>query len=270
MKLKDFERHIGVKFKKRRLLRQALTHRSFINENLDKGFQDNERLEFLGDAVLDFLTAEMLYNRFPDMSEGVMTRLRSALVRTESLAKLAIDCRVGEVIYMGKGEDRNGGRERAIILCSTFEALVGAIYLDRGLDAVKTFVIPMLTALQDDVWDEAIHKDVRSQFQEWSQAVLNITPQYQTVTTTGPDHQKEFQVELLLQDDVVATGLGKTKQLASHDAARQALEKVENDDFAERIAEAEVRREAELQAQRLLAESESKVVETEVKENEAE
>jgi len=270
MKLKDFERHIGVKFKKRRLLRQALTHRSFINENLDKGFEDNERLEFLGDAVLDFLTAEMLYSRFPDMSEGVMTRLRSALVRTESLAKLAIDCRVGEVIYMGKGEDRTGGRERTIILCSTFEALVGAIYLDRGLNAVKTFVIPKLTVLQDEVWDEAIHKDVRSQFQEWSQAMLNITPQYETVTTTGPDHKKEFQVELLLQDDVVATGLGKTKQLASHDAARQALQRVENNDFAEQVAEAAARREAELEAQRLLAELEAEVIEPEIQADEAE
>lgn len=239
MKLQDFEAHIGVKFKRRRLLRQALTHRSYINENLDKGFEDNERLEYLGDAVLDFLTAEMLFTEYPEMPEGEMTRLRSALVRTESLAKLAVDCRLGEVIYMGKGESRNGGRERVNILCRTFEALVGAMYLDRGMETVKGFVIPMLTDLQESVWDEAIHKDIRSRFQEWCQATLNITPEYRDVDPDNDTHRREFEVELWVGDDVVARGIGRTKHQACHTAARKAMKRLKDGDFAEMIAQAE-------------------------------
>ena len=138
------KRRMDSHFATRLLLQQALTHRSYVNEHDDEDLSDNERLEFLGDAVLDFVSGEMLYRRFPEMPEGDLTRLRAALVRTESLAALAVKCRLGEALRMGKGEEKGGGRERLNNLCGGFEAVIGALYLDQGLEAVKTFVMPQL------------------------------------------------------------------------------------------------------------------------------
>lgn len=229
MDIEEFQKVIGVHFLNPALLQQSLTHRSYLNEQSNDWLEDNERLEYLGDAILDFITADMLYRRYPDMAEGMMTRLRSALVRTDSLAQLAVECRIGEVILMGKGEENSGGRERANNLCRAFEAVIGAIYLDRGLDAVRDFIIPRLTILQKDVMDEAIHKDARSRFQEWSQAAYNITPEYQLVSATGPEHKKEFVVEVVVGETVVSKGKGKTKQSAGQSAARAALNLVKKD-----------------------------------------
>jgi ribonuclease-3 len=223
MQLDDFQQIIGVRFNEPQLLRQALTHRSYVNEHAEASLENNERLEFLGDAILDYLTADMLYQRFPEMSEGVMTRLRSALVRTDALAQLGAECRIGEVILIGRGEERAGGRKRANNLCRAFEAVVGAIYLDQGLEAAKQFVIPRLMALQKHVMDDAIRKDARSQLQEWSQATYGITPAYRITSATGPDHNKEYVVELMIGDQVVTTGKGHTKQLGAQSAAKAAL-----------------------------------------------
>jgi ribonuclease III len=229
MNLDDFQTQIGVQFRNIDLLRQSLTHSSFINEHEGEGIQDNERMEFLGDAILGFLTGDMLYHRYSDMPEGELTRVRSALVRTESLAELAQQCRLGEVLLIGKGEENSGGRTRVNNLCRGFEALIGALYLDQGLKAVEIFVLPRLTRLLQDVMDEALHKDARSQLQEWSQAELSVTPEYRTVAATGPDHEKEFLVEVLIADRVVGRGTGRSKQAASQVAARAALDMLEKD-----------------------------------------
>lgn len=228
MNIHEFEAAIGVHFEDSNLLLQALTHRSYVHEHAESGVQDNERMEFLGDAILDFITGEMLYHRFPEMSEGLLTRLRSALVRTDSLAKLAAECGIGEAMRIGKGEEQVGGRTRKKILCQVFEAVVGAMYLDQGLEVVAAFVVPRLTALQKHVMEEAVRKDARSQLQEWSQAHFNLTPQYRVVAASGPEHDKEFSVEVLIGEDVIASGMGRTKQTAAQTAARNALAVLEN------------------------------------------
>ncbi|HEX2906325.1 MAG TPA: ribonuclease III [Phototrophicaceae bacterium] len=217
---------IGVRFGNQDLLQQALTHRSYINEH-GEAEGDNERLEFLGDAVLDFLVGDSLYQHFPQMPEGQLTRLRAALVRTESLAQLAQEIQIGECLRMGRGEEASGGRERVNNLCGAFEAVTGALYLDQGLEAVRAFILPRLEALIEQVLEEAIDKDARSRLQEWSQAELNRTPVYRTVSATGPDHQKEFVVEVLIADKVAGTGTGRSKQIAAQSAARDALKLIE-------------------------------------------
>jgi ribonuclease III len=223
MDLQEFQDLIGVQFQSQDLLTQALTHRSYINEHLAENPRDNERLEFLGDAVLDYLAADLLFNRFPQMPEGDMTRLRSALVRTEALAEFAGICRIGDVLRVGRGEETSGGRARRNNLCRAFEAVVGALYLDQGLEAVRGFMTPRLLDLLDRVMVEALEKDARSQFQEWSQLTLNITPHYRKISASGPEHDQEFVVEVLVGDYVAGQGSGKSKRAASQAAARDAL-----------------------------------------------
>ncbi len=223
LNLTKFQEIIGIQFKDHDLLHRALTHSSYINEHDNEDLDDNERLEYLGDAILDYLTADMVFRRFPTMREGEMTRLRAALVRTESLAQLAVDCRLGDALFIGKGEAANGGRERENTLCAAFEALIGAIYLDKGLDTVRDFIIPRLSQLQKDVMEDAISKDHRSQFQEWAQAVYSITPDYRVAGTEGPEHEKQFIVEAYLDETKIAEGRGKSKRSGAQDAARNAL-----------------------------------------------
>jgi ribonuclease-3 len=218
-----FQRELGVSFDNTDLMQEALTHRSYVNEHNGDELADNERLEFLGDAVLDFLIADMLYVRFPEMPEGDLTRLRAALVRTEALAELALDYHLGVYLLMGKGEASSGGRQRETNLCRVFEAVIGALYLDQGLEAVKTFVSPPMTRLLDRVLTDALHIDARSRLQEWSQALHNITPTYRLLEAVGPDHAKEFRLEVLLGDKSIGQGAGKSKQAAAQAAARSAL-----------------------------------------------
>jgi ribonuclease-3 len=220
---------IDLKFQNPSLLTQALTHRSYINEHGITDTGDNERLEFLGDAVLDFLVGDMLYQRYPDLPEGDLTRLRAALVRTESLASLAQQMGLGDALRMGKGEETTGGRERQTNLCAVFESLVGAIYLDQGLPAVQKFVTPQLNPLLEQIITAALDRDARSTLQEWSQAELNLTPIYRTVSASGPDHQKEFLVEVLIGDVVAGQGIGRSKQAGAQAAARSALENMKSD-----------------------------------------
>lgn len=227
MDLIAIQGQIGLAFNNSELLQQALTHRSYINEHGDTSIGDNERLEFLGDAVLDFLVGDMLYQRFPNIPEGDLTRLRAALVRTESLAELARNLGLGTALRMGKGEETSGGRERVTNLCATFEAVVGAMYLDQDLPAVRAFVTPRLDALLEQVMAEARDRDARSRLQEWSQSEHNLTPAYRTVSASGPDHQKEFVVEVILGEHPVAHGSGRSKQAAAQAAAREALRLLE-------------------------------------------
>ncbi len=228
MELQDLQNKLGFTFTDTNLLQIALTHRSFVNEKDDEDIEDNERLEYLGDAILDFITADMLYRRFPNMTEGELTRLRSALVRTESLALFAQEIELGEALAMGKGEANTGGRERNSNLAGGFEAFIGALYLDQGLETVKEFVIPRLTALQKEVMEEAIRKDPRTLFQELIQAQHSITPEYQTVSSSGPEHDIKFTVSVLVGDTAIAEGYGRTKRAAAQSAAQAALTRLEN------------------------------------------
>lgn len=227
MDFAEFQARLGLYFQQPDLLAQALTHRSFLNERPNEASGDNERLEFLGDAILDFVITNMLFHRYPNMSEGEMTRLRAALVRTETLAELAAACYIGEALRMGKGEDSSGGRRRRTILCDAFEALLGALFLDQGLAAVEAFVLPLLEPRADYILAEGLHRDARSTLQEWSQAVHNITPVYRVVESAGPDHDKAFKVEVVIGDQVVGHGVGKSKQMAAQAAARAVLCRIE-------------------------------------------
>jgi ribonuclease-3 len=221
-----FQDYNQIDFEDERLLQQALTHRSYVNEHDDPDALDNERLEFLGDAIVDFVAGEMLYHRFPDVNEGDLTRLRAALVRTDSLAQLAVDCRVGEALRIGKGEEQGGGRTRVNNLCGAFEALIGALYLDQGLDVVRDFLMPRLESRLTQVLLEQLDRDARSLLQERSQADYSLTPQYRTVSMTGPDHEREFTVEVLIGENVAGTGTGRSKQAASQAAAQDALQRL--------------------------------------------
>ncbi len=228
MEIQPIQEQIGLHFGSDSLLKQALTHRSYINEHGETDTGDNERLEFLGDAVLDFMVGDMLFRRYPEMPEGQLTRLRAALVRTESLAGLARHIGLGAFMWMGKGEEASGGRERLTNLCAVFEALVGALYLDQGLEAVRVFVTPRLDSMLEQILAESLDKDARSLLQEWSQAERNLTPSYRTVSATGPDHQKEFIVEVLIGEQIAGSGVGRSKQAAAQAAARDALKRVES------------------------------------------
>jgi ribonuclease-3 len=224
MDVTEFENENNLHFHDKSLLIRALTHPSYLNENPNAGLEDNQRLEFLGDAVLDFISGELLYHRFPEAPEGRLTRLRAALVRTETLARFAQDCGLGDVLYLGHGEMDSGGRTRATNLCATFEALSGALYLDQGMPAVEAFVLPYFSGALDDIVRLELDKDAKSRLQEWSQAHLNLTPSYETIDSRGPDHAKEFTVAVIIDGEQYAHGTGPSKQAAAQEAAQRALE----------------------------------------------
>jgi ribonuclease-3 len=184
---------LGLSFSNLSLLTRALTHRSFVNENTD-AIQDNERLEFLGDAVLDFIVGAWVYHHFPEMPEGDLTKLRSALVKNEQLAAFARTLDIGHALRLGRGEYSSGGHHRDSLLGSAFEALVGALYLDSGLGAVEAFIHPLLEGARASVLDE-LH-DPKSQLQEWAQSQKMGTPHYRTISAIGPDHAKIFEMEV--------------------------------------------------------------------------
>lgn len=213
---------LGIKLDDISLLSRALTHRSYLNENID-ALEDNERLEFLGDAVLDFLVGAWLYNRFPEMPEGELTRMRSALVCTDQLAEFAEEINLGGAMRLGRGEADNGGRERSALLCATFEAVVGAIYLGSGLGEVQNFFDPFLNGMAHQIYASGGLRDPKSSLQEWTQAHGDGSPKYRTISATGPDHEKFFEIEVLIGDKVYGRGSGHSKQIAAKAAAHEAL-----------------------------------------------
>ncbi|MEW6579776.1 MAG: ribonuclease III [Chloroflexota bacterium] len=221
------QERLNVEFRNLSLLQRALTHRSYLNEHPEHSLEDNERLEFLGDAVLDFIAGAWLYDRFPEMDEGRLTRLRAGLVRTETLASFALRYRLGEALLLGKGEDDSGGRTRPKNLCGAFEALIGALYLDQGMPAARAFVEPLLEPALTDMLERDAEKDAKSLLQEWSQATLGETPAYRTVESYGPDHAKQFTVQVLIGETVCGVGVGHSKQVAAQDAAQRALAAIE-------------------------------------------
>ena len=218
----EFARQAGLHFKDVQLVRRALTHSSYINENPD-ALEDNERLEFLGDAALDFLSAAWLYKHFPEMDEGQLTRLRSSLVRTEQLAEFAEQIRLREAVLLGRGEEASGGREREALLCDVFEALIGALYMDSGLESVAQFLEPRFNQAVERVMQDESLLDARSLLQIWAQAELGETPRYRTVEAIGPDHAREFVVEVNIGRGTRARGVGRSKQEAAQAAASTAL-----------------------------------------------
>jgi ribonuclease-3 len=229
--LKAFQEVTGLQFRDLSLLLRALTHPSYLNENPDRGLEDNERLEFLGDAVLDFISGEWLYHHFPEAREGHLTRLRAGLVRTETLARFAADHHLGEALLLGHGEEESGGCEREGNLCAAFEALVGALYLDQGVGAVRRFVEPLFQPVVDEILANEAEKDAKSLLQEWSQATLGLTPVYRMVSATGPDHARTFTVAVFIANEECGRGTGRSKQVAEQEAARRALDEVAHDDW---------------------------------------
>lgn len=224
MDMKDFETALGVTFRDKSLLTRALTHRSYLNENPGLPYLDNERLEFLGDAILDFVAAEFLYQRFPAMSEGELTSLRAALVKGETLARFANQINLPPHLLMSRGEESAHGRERAPLLAGAFEALIGALYLDQGLTAARALILRIIPDEAEHVHNQRLDRDAKSMLQELSQGNLQVTPQYRLVETRGPDHAKEFTIEVIIKDQVYGRGIGRSKQIAEQEAARIALE----------------------------------------------
>ena len=221
----EFNHRIGLGFKNQILLARALTHRSYINEN-PHALEDNERLEFLGDAVLDFIVGAWLYHHYPEMAEGELTLVRTALVRTEQLAEFARQIDLGRAIRLGQGEIVSGGRMRNALLCAGFEALIGGLYLDQGIEAVELFFEPYLSRAVEKILVGGHPRDPKSTLQEWTQARGMNPPVYQTIKESGPDHEKVFTVELRVEGQLQSAGRGTTKKEAQQNAARAALEKL--------------------------------------------
>jgi ribonuclease-3 len=220
----DLQKTLGVPFQQQELLTQALTHSSYANENPGIAPASNERLEFLGDAVLGLIVAENLFRDFPAMAEGEMTRLRSILVKQETLAQVAESIKLGAYIYLGKGEESSGGRDKPANLARALEALIAAVYLDHGYAVTEQFVLEILDAELLKTLYQGTIIDYKSQLQELLQAKAQQTPVYNLIETEGPDHDKKFTVEVKLGNDVLATGVGRSKKKAETEAARIALE----------------------------------------------
>jgi ribonuclease-3 len=222
-----FEAEHRLNFNNKALLKTAFVHSSYVNE-LDAATQevsqeDNERLEFLGDSVLGFVVSEWLFARFPNSREGELTAMRAALVKREALARFAKRLGLGDYLLLGHGEEESGGRKRIATLAATFEAVVCAIYLDQGRDAVRNFLLPILHAETEREILHALHKDPKSRLQEWSQGTLGILPRYKLVDQFGPDHAKTFIFQVALKEARVGVGEGGSKQEAQLAAAAMAL-----------------------------------------------
>lgn len=224
MDFKNFEKKINITFRDKGLLQQAFTHRSYINENKSSGLSHNERLEFLGDAVLELVTTEFLYNKFPNKAEGELTSFRSALVNTITISNIASVLGMGEYLLLSKGESKDLGRARQYILANTFEALIGAIYLDQGYNIAKQFISENLFPVVDKVVSDNLWRDAKSLLQEKAQEILNVTPSYKTISEIGPDHNKIFTVGLFFGDKLISEGKGHSKQEAEQEAAKKALD----------------------------------------------
>jgi len=219
-----FEEKVGVTFRDKSLLKQAFTHRSYINENKNTKLEHNERLEFLGDAVLELVVTDFLYKKYPSKPEGELTTYRSALVNSITLAEVASNLGMNDFLLLSKGESKDIGRARQYILANTFEAFVGATYLDRGYDVAKKFIEEHIFIFADKMIAQGNLVDSKSMFQEKAQENFGVTPGYKLIRDSGPDHDKSFTVGVYIDKDQVAIGEGKSKQEAEQNAALRALE----------------------------------------------
>ena len=221
-----FTKHLGVSFKNPNLLVEALTHRSYLNEHREYTGSHNERLEFLGDAVLELAVTDFLFKKFPANPEGELTAYRAALVNTVSLAESAQTLGINDYLLLSKGESKDTGRARDVILADAFEAIIGAIYLDQGFTVAETFVAKNLFHKIDDVIEKRSYQDAKSRFQELAQEKKGITPAYETLSEVGPDHDKRFTVGVFIGSSEIARGTGQSKQEAEQSAAVAGLDKM--------------------------------------------
>lgn len=223
--LKEFQKQIGINFKDEKMLTQAFVHRSYINENRNSGLSHNERLEFLGDAVLELVITDFLYKKYTNKAEGEMTAYRSALVNADTCASIATKLGMGNYLLLSKGESKDTGRARQYILANALEALIGAIYIDQGMEKAHEFIENNFTPMIEQIISEGSHVDSKSLFQEKAQEFEGITPSYKTIKESGPDHEKKFTVGVYIGKDLIATGEGESKQDAEQEAAKVALAK---------------------------------------------
>ncbi len=217
-RLQDFEKRLGYSFKNKDLLQEALTHKSF------KSPVNNERLEFLGDAVLDLVVGEYLFHRFPKANEGELSKLRASLVNEEGFAKLARKLGIGEYIFISQAEENNQGRTKPSLLSNAFEAVMGAIYLEVGLEKVRDITLKLLEETYPKIDLGSLFKDYKTTLQELTQARHGVTPEYKLLGSSGPDHKKEFEVAVTLHGQTIATAKGRSKKAAQQEAAKKALE----------------------------------------------
>ena len=222
--LHNLEDKLGVVFKNKDLLKQALIHRSWLNENPNSGFENNERLEFLGDAVLELAVTEYLYKNYPN-PEGELTNWRAALVNYQNLGDIGNSLELNDFLMLSKGEAKDNGRARQVILANTMEAMIGALYLDQGYKTVAEFVGHKILSGLENIIKNKLYKDAKSLFQEKSQDRFGITPTYRVLSETGPDHDKVFEVGVFLDSELVGQGAGASKQEAEQKAAEDALQK---------------------------------------------
>jgi ribonuclease-3 len=225
MDFSKFEQTAGISFKDKALLKQAFTHRSYINENRGLGLSHNERLEFLGDAVLELVITDYLYKRFADMNEGELTSLRSALVNADTCSLVATNLGANDFLLLSKGESKDSGRARQYILANTLEAIIGAIYMDQGFEAAQKFILTHIAPLAENIIKQGTWIDAKSLFQEKAQEHESTTPSYKTIKESGPDHDKHFVVGVYIGKELLGEGEGKSKQDAEQEAARDALKK---------------------------------------------
>jgi len=223
----DFEKKIKVVFKDKKILQQAFTHRSYINENGATSLSHNERLEFLGDAVLELIVTDFLYRKYPNYTEGELTALRSALVNAIIISEIAGEVGMNDYLLLSKGEAKDSGKARMYILANTYEALVGAMYLDQGYDVTNKFITKTLLPKTEEIVNKKLWRDAKSLVQEKAQEFVSVTPAYKVINQSGPDHDKHFTVGIYFGPNLIAEGKGKSKQEAEQKAALGAL-KVKN------------------------------------------
>ena len=223
----EFEKKTKIVFKDKNLLKQAFIHRSYINENPGLKLSHNERLEFLGDAVLELVVTDFLYKKYPGSNEGELTAFRSALVNAVIISEIASTLGMNDFLLLSKGESKDGGKARQYILANTYEAYVGAVYLDQGYDVADKFITKNLLPHTEEIVSKKLWRDAKSLVQEKAQEYVNFTPSYKVVAEAGPDHDKHFTVAICFGAEQVATGNGKSNQEAEQDAALRAL-KIKN------------------------------------------
>ena len=220
------EKSLGLSFHNKSLLKQALTHSSYINENPNSALLNNERLEFLGDAILGFIVTERLYREFPELPEGKLTAIRAFLVCRDALAEMASSLKLGHYLLLGRGEEANEGRIKPSNLADAMEAVIGAIYWDQGLVKARNFVLSQLKPRMKKIKAGDITPNYKALLQEFIQGKNNLIPIYQLVEITGPDHEKQFTVEVMIKDEILGKGTGKNKKAAEMEAAHSAWEKL--------------------------------------------
>lgn len=227
MDLKNIEKEINIVFKQTILLKTAFIHRSYLNEHPGEKLSHNERLEFLGDSVLGVIVSDYLYEKYPSKPEGDLTNYRSSIVNARILSQVAKELSLGKYLFLSKGEEETGGRDRQYILANTYESLLGAIYLDQGLEVSAKFVRKNLIPHLKEIVDKKLYKDFKSKLQELSQEKFNITPSYKVLSERGPDHSKIFETGVYLNKKLIGKGVGNSKQISEQEAAKNYLEKID-------------------------------------------